>query len=878
MRPVDLAKAPIPDSMLPPEVTERKTDTNYVPRLDMDQLEMDGADEEDSEILEFVSAVCNDDDPLRRSYLFDCARNLRMFRGLQWFDEAQSYRLTESTNGYAFEYLARGDFGDDRPLPLPQTNLIAEAVANETNRLGRKEYQPSISSKGAKPETQQAAQLAQKVVGFNMTEMGWDDVRREIEAEFVLCGMAVGKSYVDEILTEGEVKMSADCHLCDECRCVSASKVTPDGSILEACPSCGGPMRRVEMPEDTDMVDFYGRPVARLEPTVKPMIAHVPNAEMFYENGGVRVSPRTCRIFGQASAVDLDSIMERWPSTAEWLEPEPAEQILRHDLVLGDMLRLASAQGKTIYPHHARLFEVHVLPRLNLPKGASFYVCQGKVLGAKKLVKDFESGGRKHSIQLVRYGVARMRSVPGVMYGRTPVSDCVPLNRRYNFIDLIEEEIQHKGYPVLIHPPGVTFTVRREGPFAVCEVESADDNTPQRNLKDMMIATPAQTGAEYEAIKAGLEQKIQKLMGPAPIEGTGAMGPQTATGLQLMVEQREQARGPYEARLKDGIFTPLWAHHLGLLAAFDTEGEATIEQGASSYAVKSYRGSDLGVTGVDFSLDSKGNFDRTLFQREGVTQGLQLGIYDMTDDATKDKIRDAMGLPEIPSSKSDQIKIAEEAWQEWIEDAGESFGEAEETEEVPEEGAEETAGPMVPTFDPITNDPMVWFSVLGKAWIGEDCRRILSKTQWSLFLPMIAGWPDRLAQAEEIDAQQRAVYGGVQPEQWEAHYEQAKQQALRQSQEAQAAQQAATGVPAPPPEAAQVPPPPQTGTFLPDPMEERLMFVWAQMCGGQVPQSVALVLPMYALICACWTRGKKAAEAQGMMAAPVAPGQQGGAA
>jgi hypothetical protein len=878
MRPVAPASPAIPEHLRP---LVKQTES-FVPEIDFDDPFLE-IDENDEKILRFVEAVCNDDDPARRAYLMDCARNLRMYRGLHWFNDAFSGRLTTASNGFAFRYLNRADFGSDSPLPLPTTNFIGVQVDNETARLGRKEYQPSSSAGGSAAELQEAAAFTQDVLEWDMKDLSWSEARTNIELDFTLFGMAVAKSWIDQIQTDGSVQALADAHMCASCGAKYASRMDDSGGMIGSCLGCGeDALERTEIPEgvSNSEMDMLGRPLAQLVSKMRARVDHVPLQDMFFQNGGVKVQPASCSIWGQASVVELDWIADRWPDQADKIHAEPPEDLVKYDLFMGDFVRMMGGSVKSVYPCHARLREVHVLPRRGLRRGVSFYVVNGIVLEARALMHEWDG----KTIPMVKYGVARQKRIPGVIYGRSAVSDCVPLNRRYNELDFMQEETTMRGYPVIVHPPGVTFSQSRQGSFTVVEVQTPDDST--QNLKDLMMPTPAQTGGEYTQKMENLVAKMREIMGPAPIESTGAAvrGTQTATGLQIEVEQREQARSPRERELKDGIYTPLWAHHVGLLAAFETDGEAVIEESSTVFRTESYKSADL-ATGVDVKLESKGNFDRTLFQREGVQQGLQLGFYDLSDPAAKEKAREAMGLPEIATAKSDQLRIAEEAWQAWIEVASQwAEGSEMETEGAEPEGdldepaqTDQMGAPVapVPVFDTITNDPGTWFAVLGKAWLGDKARRVRSVAQWDAFLRMISGWPDKLAQAEMVDAQQRQIYGGVPPEGWPQHFQLLQQKSQEMAKE-QAQQAAMGGQPAPPPQQQGIIPPPQSGMFLPDPMEERIQAVWGQMVGGQIPASVARLLGMYSLICACWVRMKKSAEAQGMMAQPAAPGSVGG--
>lgn len=809
----------------------------YVPRLDSS----------DEEIKKFVKRIINDDNKFRRWHMLRKANNLWMYQGRHWMRPISRARAGGS-GIYHFEDLQRKA---GRQFPEPVDNMIATGIDNEVARLGRKEYVPETTADSSQPELQQAARTAKNVLIYDLKQMVWADTREAIMFDLVATGTCVAHSYWDETQTEHSVVASPDAMFCPGCEKQFASAKIPEimaqigfpdemgmpqaiqhpetlrpvesterGRPPEVqmthCPTCPEPVPlqpRTPLPEEAEGFDIFQRQLGIPIPKGQGLIEHDSPFEVYPENAGIGIEPRTCRIWGLKKVRDIGWVYARHTDCD--VEPESPKELMRSHPMLGDgkFSESFSDEGdKDIYSQHVAVKQLFVdpMPIPGLEKGAVFTVIGEKVLEPKPLMVDVEvPGGKTKQVRRAKFGAHRRKRVPGQFWGRTPVDDAVPLQRRLNQIDAMDDDITEHGKPWMAVPMGSQFGWPQDpqGSLQIVEVDSPDGRWDDFKIVN---ANPL-TGNAYHEKRAQIAQSIRDRLGPQEIEAGASGKAKTALEVKVLSEQVEEQRGPVERGLVTNVYDPLFNHHLEIAWAFkkdDTEYE--IEETAGTYGVQSYKGTDL-LGGIKVQVESKGDFSKSVYQIQATQDAATKGLYGdwMSDPVLRNQILENMDLPKVDGKQKLQILRAQQAWSEFIKDGS------------------------IPGFDPTIHAADIWFRVLNESWLGDEALDLQRKAEWPKFVDATAGWEKVLAKAEELDAQQRQFYEGFPPEQWPA----IQAEASAKVQEIESAQQKTAdeasrvpGAQVPPSmPVPQIPPPPDPMVgFLPEALHLRIGIILRQ--------------------------------------------------
>jgi hypothetical protein len=214
---------------------------------------------------------------------------------------------------------------------------------------------------------------------------------------------------------------------------------------------------------------------------------------------------------------------------------------------------------------------------------------------------------------------------------------------------------------------------------------------------------------------------------------------------------------------------------------------------------------------IKVKMKAAAGYDQALYDKEAVSEAIGMGLYRLESPVD---VQQALKLMRLPQSVNEghqvQIKRAEMAWSDFVRDG------------------------TVPFLDEGLYDPMVWYPIFQKRWLGDESLVMQRAVEFDAVWARLAGWQEVLEQAEAEDAVLRQLYEAQPPEQWGTLY----QQALGLYETA-IAQSRATGLlPAvgpPPPESglAQPPPPPPDPDvgFLPKQRELRIYTIWQRMLG-----------------------------------------------
>ncbi len=863
-------------------------------------------DASDEDILRCVRRIINPEARFRRWHMQRMGQNLWAYRGRHWITPVGNLVPGGSGTYYFREVTRRSAIAFKRPVE----NLIGVGVDNLVSRIGRKEYIGNVRADRKEPELRAAARTAQNVLEWDLEKSLWADEREALIFDLVVTGTCSAHSYWDETTTDPSVIASPDAAWCPGCSRTLASRQVPLDALmrgrtdpmlgqvpfshletadevpappgqralsLNLCPACEQPSPLQPFSPSVDevqqIIDTFARPLGLVLPRGQGRIELDHPWEVYPENGGVGVEPHKCRMWGLKKIRDMEWIRSHVSEEfAERVEPEDPRELMKNHPTMGDDAFSGtgySHEGEDIYANHAAVLDLNVdpMPIPGLEKGRAIRVIGDLVVMNKALIVEVEtpSGGKK-GIPRIKHAAARYKRIPGEFWGRSPVDDALPVNRRMNEILAQMGDVREKGIPFLALRKGDQVYVRGDatGALNIVEFDSVDD---QWNPKNAIVNSQPLTGNNYMAEYEACRQAIETIIGPGPVEqGLNAPGNKTMGQLQIQSEEVKQQRAGAERGLVV-LYETLFKHRLETEWAFRKETEEwEVEDVKGDYERESYTGEDLlGQTNV--KVTAKGAFEATVFQAAAVSDAIEKGILDVSNPVAKDMALDLMGIPKVNEQESIQIQRANQNWSEFA-----RMG-------------------MVPTIDPDIHDSWIRFQVLGQRWESDEGVDFQRRGQWDGVLAGIAGWERRLAQAEEQDAMQRQVYEGFPPEQWMAIHAQGQQlaEAANAAASTMAQESAKAGLPsAPPPPPQNFPAPPQTGAFLPEQIEARLLTVWQGMLGippappmenpGPLetadPAGVqARMLSMYAVIQGYRIVGeRKKVEAQAGAAVMSAPG------
>jgi hypothetical protein len=815
----------------------------YIPGISIPPL---GAPDED--VKAYMVRHFNKNSIVRKWFMKRCALNLWAYLGDHW-KKAGNMNLRAGNGTYVLENV---DWLSGLPFPRSTDNLIAEGVDNMVTRLGRKEYVANIRPSKREPRYEAAAKAAKGIIEHDLEKMLWADKREASDFDLVVTGTAIGRAFRDETQTEQMALASPDAAICPSCEQKFASRNIPAefasmGMVMQGddvlpmyhsetmrpveteeegrpaevamgyCPSCEIPSELREYEPNIDEVvnqDLFGRQMGLLVPKGESLIDIISPHWFYPQNGGL-VEMDECTVWGVKRPRELEWLYSRHPECQEYASPDASNELIKDHPIFGDeAFSSAGISAEDIYPNHCAEYELIIEPRPlpGLENGRRLLAIGDgvqRVVKNEPLTEDVEGPDGPRPVSKVRFSAARQKRVPGVFWGWSRVDDALPLNRQLNMLDSMDMDIIQKGFPRIVLKEGEEITEQRTqgGAFSYLVISSDDQDF---NLNNRIFAPRGSSGEAYYKKRDQLQASIRNKLGPSSFEGADVENPpsvNTVGQLEILARSADENRSQIDRgrrRMHDALFTAVmemtWAFQKD-----DREFEKKTDAG--DFEFDSYKGEDL-LGQCKVKTEARGDYDRTIFQQAAVERGYTTGMYGdpvTMPQAIKEEIRDLMGLPQVDTAQSIQVTRANQTWSEFIRSG------------------------IVPVIDPTINDPSIWFQILGLRWEQDDSLSMRRQAEWDHILALIPaeGWERRLEQATQLDMQQRAVYEGQDPSQWQAIHQQAS--SLREQIPPDPTGQA--------PPAPMVPPPPQNG-FLPESMTDRIKIIWQGMLGPMWPSGV----------------------------------------
>jgi hypothetical protein len=830
----------------------------------------------ESDILDYKQRFFNYEAAYRCRRMEQMALNLNYYLGRQWI-ELDREVLLDGTRGYAFmDQRSTGNI----EMPRPVSNYTSQAVEVELAALGKRELTPKVVETSRDPRIQAAVRDANDILSTRMERVDWPAKRDLTTFLTIVTGTGGLASKWDETWLETQPLPSPHSVRCPACGTTLADSRVPEQALngmqhadmakqvppdspkspnmfdLEICPSCPEPTPMEEYaptPEETfSGEDPLGRRLGVDVPKGNTDIEVVSPFDLFPENGGIGVTPLSCRTWGQATVRSLDWVEEHYPNRIGDIYPEDPYELMRWHPLLGEwslLGRYDSATDSGVYDNHVRVFETYSDKSMENPMGHAMIICCDQVLESVPLYEQVQVGEDTYDIPRAKYTAARFKTRHGEFWGRGLVDDLISPQNRVNGTDSLAIDVMERmGSPNLLVSEGMNL----KGPAWFDDYGSGrimryaiDPVNPQ--------AQPTVFGG-VELPMSFIQQREQAIQdmkmiaGPQDVEiGEAPRNITTTGGLQLLGESAEQKRAPRERSLTTA-YQVIWEHQLLLLNGKRTEPDtykAREEDG--TWEEREFDRSKLcGVKEV--KIEKQAFISRSLWQKEATREAMMDQLYTVDSPLAKKRLLELRGLPDdVNQNWSRQV---DRARQQWINFA--DFG-------------------IVPSIDRTLDDPAIHFEVLGTLLQGDEGTHMEQTYGWPAIVRAISGWEAALGQMEVKDLAARAFYGQVIPEpNRPAAYQQAIQQYQVNLQQYQARQQAfeaavtaagkghkaqgPDGKPVADETSAQVaqsivkvaefnamqppPQPPPEPAFLPEPEEARVMLAWEQqmaLAGFQMP-------------------------------------------
>jgi hypothetical protein len=560
---------------------------------------------------------------------------------------------------------------------------------------------------------------------------------------------------------------------------------------FKSCPTCGGPMKPYDVaPDELHSTDMLGRPLGQDIPRGSAKVEAVSPYDWYVENEGIDRGPGNCDEFYQQTPRSLDWLAQHYENT-EGIKAEDPAKIAQQHPILGEYSLWVGgsriAGERNVYQNHVRVREAYKLRSKRFPLGRALITAGKQILLDDDLF--FESPDIPGKfIPRVQYFAARYFRKDGEFLGQGIVTPLVSLQNRINMTSsqMIDTRERH-ATPGILATRGMRFSAAwlagHAGRFLLWDVDS--QNPEQKpEIFETKVLNELMPEIEY------CGDRMRDIAGEKDVDQGDAPGNvSAASGIQLLQEKSAIRNAEREAELKDA-FVGVYTHQMELLRNFVREPRSYMKKEGSSWEEAEYLGLDL-ANQTDVVVEDDAAYDQRLFNREGIIQGVSMGLYNIGDPVGKRETLKAMGLPLSPNDQENvQIDDAERKW----------FG-------FRDNG-------YVPVVDEFEDDHLIHWVLYGKFLKGPDGTRVRSEADWDNVNKILCGWNQKLTQAQTTN------------------------EAVIAAQSPQPTQGPLGMIPPKPP----APPPP--GFPLPTALQDQILTVWIQMLsanGYQFPLNPELL-------------------------------------
>jgi hypothetical protein len=723
----------------------------------------------------YVDAACDQKSSYRTDLYREWGLSKNMFESNQWvrIDARRDARN-------AFRWTSQ-DPADD--IPKPVHNKILELVDNEVGKTSRRQSRPYVRPRTGGSEAKRGGtRLGNEVLNWHLEKIHWGRVRHEGIWKNTVYGVGIWLSVWDLDWRKTVRVGLPDAVKCSDPSCnfkLASTKLPPEAlkglppehrnrvqlsasmengqstitGEAKACLQCpeSKPLTSAKLlPNEIEGSDTYGRPLAKDVPLGDGNIELISPEYFFPENEGIGIDPRNMTSFVINKPESLDYIASHYDVTVdeegrvfkgtEEIKAEDPATIAEYLMTLGDTNFYSAGvkealSARNVYRRHVRLRRAFQMPTRQYPLGRMVHIANNVVL-----VDDDMMSPCKHKkgefYPRVKAGVARFWPRDGEFFSQGMIVPLIsPQNRLNMAFSQITDNRERNGTDGLIITKGMrllspNWLKNFSGRVAVWDMDPEAPNMVPQPLPSRMIDSRI-----YEETDR-IETHMRSLTGQQDVDvGKAAPGIKAARAIQLLQEKSSERRDQRNQEL-DECFQDLFSHQLVLLSEKVIEPRTYETQGpGKSWEIKEFTGLDLaGLT--DVRVDVEASFSDQLYEAQAVEEALDKGLIPIDTPVAKREVAKVLRIPQTLMDESNvQIDDAERKWFRFKQEH------------------------KVPNLDESLDNHVIFWQVYGKALKSEDGQECIERAKWEDLLPLLAGWEEKLAMAEQADQMARTLPG-----------------------------------------------------------------------------------------------------------------------
>ena len=651
-------------------------------------------------------------------------------------------------------------------IPRPTTNEILPIVDNETAKLNRRRSAAYVRPMSMQVGTGGAmgGQVANDVMEWHLETIAWPKKRRTATFRDVLYGTAYYWSYLDQNYMDSVrlgitsarrcTKPGCDLILADQSlpaedfqssgmmgmvdRYSTRTKYDRESNELISsykatkCLKCGESLREyIPVGDELNREDLFGRPLFTLHPRNQPDIEIPSPFDMFPHNEGIGYDfPEDVKEWYRCTPRSIDHwIAAHYPDLVGEVDPDDIDFIATKHPWIGGYGASPSygsyGASRSIWRNHALVCTGIVEPCMKYPRGRYVEMAGNTLLRDEDLYRE-----SKHRpgvvIPLVQVTCSRFFTQDGQLQGMGIVKPLVSPQNRINmtWAQVIDHR-QRNGVSGVLASDGMKLTAGWVDGFAGRVLRwSPDPGYP--SLTPEFIDTRMIDSAVYQELDRTID-RMQQIAGAQDVDlGKAPRNVSAATAIQLLQEQASGRRETREQELVDS-HKFLYSHQLLLLSEFATEPRKYRTQAQNGkWEIKEFRGLDL-AGHTDVIVEEQAGYDARAFEREAMTQAIQLKIITISTPYARREAAKALGISlKVTDEENTQINDCESKWY--------AFRNQME----------------IPRVDEFLDDHWIMYSVYGRFLKSPEGALLSKAYEWGKVSALIEGWPAKLAQAEQL--------------------------------------------------------------------------------------------------------------------------------
>lgn len=717
-----------------------------------------------SELRTFVDNRINYSSPLRMEEVSNLRRAELYDKGWQWLNRA----YTASDSAGAASWAAKSfERNDPLAIPMPVFNEGLPLRQNESARLARPEYTPSVPPTGANPDirTRLGAKKAERVLKSELKRMGWpyqqdlgfyhmplygnwrlvsgwdmpwdETVMVPVEAHACPRHPVFGDRYppapVPKLRQAAEVLgIVAPQPPPQPCTYVQAGPLhagTPDGQEMahDTCPTCPDQPQMVPfqptLEEAKSGKDSLGQPMGKAQPLGRGFLRTVTGYDVFVVDSGVDQSYEDAAEFVWTHVETLDWVAMRYPDKIRddagnlLIKPENPAKLSEHHPIAGMPMFYGAGATMRLFENKVRVKEYHRKPwmawdddkkQYAMNKGRSVIIAGDVCL----LDGDYLIPSQNNPEEYLERCILTLPPWEFMDGGRrtTGLSMWQMMFDPQDFINQSQSQtqatIQTCAVPMMIASKAMNLETPENSVGLPGRYVTYDSDPVSPTLEPHLINNMTIAPGVAQAMQAAYEYMTRGAH-TAEVEQGIPGGVSAATAISYLLNETGETRKPRIHRIQEAL-RRVWSHQLRLIAALWIEArpyQYAGEDGEEAWGA--LHGLDLcGQTQAEVEITSEE--DTPEMKREKTRDLITLGVIRLGTDPNVDRIvAKDLGAPEALYVDTDlQESAAQRQWHYFLEQS------------------------RIPQVDPTTDDGQSHWTEHGRAWHTEEMRDLRDKGNW----------------------------------------------------------------------------------------------------------------------------------------------------